>query len=370
MQITSIDLFPFSIPLKEPFVISLETITHAHNLLVRINTSEKEIIGWGESSPFRTINGEMQASQMALAPMLAREWIGKNPLDIKSRMAELHSALYGNLSLKSAFDMALYDIAARVNIMPLYQFLGGNKNKKLITDQTVSIDSPENMVAQAKRFLDEGFTHIKVKLGKNADDDILRIATLRNALGPDIPLRIDANQGWTVEEAIHVLRSIEKYNVEHCEQPVHRKDYIGMKKVKDHANIHIMADESLNDSQDARLIIDQHCCHEFNIKFGKSGGILEATRIAEIASNSNITCQVGCFNESVLGISALAHFALAHDIIHYFDMDSPLMMSVNPIIGGVQYKDGGEVVLNNAIGIGCDVDGGFLERLDMVTVRI
>ena len=370
MHITSIDLYPFSIPLKEPFVISLETITHAHNLLVRINTNEKEINGWGESSPFRTINGEMQASQLALAPMLAREWIGKNPLDIESRMKELHSALYGNLSLKSAFDMALYDIAAKAKNMPLYKFLGGGKNKKLITDQTVSIDSPENMIAQANRFLNEGFDHIKVKLGKNAADDILRIAALRNTLGPSIPLLIDANQGWSVVDAIHVLTSIEKYDVEHCEQPVHRKDYAGMKKVKENTNIHIMADESLNDSLDANLLIEQNCCHEFNIKFGKSGGILEANQIAGVARQANIICQVGCFNESVLGITALAHFALAHDIIHYFDMDSPLMMSVNPIIGGVQYQDGGEVVLNDAIGIGCDVDGDFLERLDMVTVGI
>jgi len=368
MQITSIDLFPFSIPLKEPFVISLETITHAHNLLVRINTSEKEIFGWGESSPFRTINGETNQSQLALAPILAREWIGKNPLLIEDRMTELHKALFGNLSLKSAFDMALYDIAAKVVHLPLYKYLGGKKNKKLITDQTVSIDSPEKMVAQANRFLKEGFTHIKVKLGKNPTEDILRIASLREGLGKDTPLRIDANQGWSPEDAILVLKSIEKYNVEHCEQPVHRKDYSGMKKVKDNTNIHIMADESLNDSHDARLLIEQGSCHEFNIKLGKSGGIHEASRIAGIASKANIICQVGCFNESILGITALAHFALTHHIIHYFDMDSPLMMSINPILGGVEYADGGEVILNDEIGIGCDLDQDFLKRLDVVTV--
>jgi L-Ala-D/L-Glu epimerase len=369
MQITSIDLFPFSVPLKEPFIISLETITHAHNLLVRINTNEKEIIGWGESSPFRTINGETHDSQMALAPLLAREWIGKNPLEIENRMNELHRALYGNLSLKSAFDMALYDIASKYNEMPLYKFLGGTKNKKLITDQTVSIDSPENMVTQAKRFLAEGFNHIKVKLGKHALEDIKRIATLREELAANIPLRIDANQGWSVSDAILVLQSIEKYDVEHCEQPVHRKDYTGMKKVKENTSIHIMADESLCDSNDALLLIDQDCCKEFNIKLGKSGGILEATRIANVAKEVTINCQVGCFNESVLGITALAHFALSHDIIRYFDMDSPLMMAVNPIIGGVEYKTGGEVVLNDSIGIGCEVDSDFLKNLKGIRIN-
>lgn len=370
MHITSIDIYPFSIPLKEPFIISLETITHAHNLLIKINTNEKEIIGWGESSPFRTINGEMQVSQITLAPMLAREWIGKNPLEIENRMLELHKVLYGNNSLKSAFDMALYDIAAKVNNMPLYKFLGGKNNKTLITDQTVSINSPEKMVAQAKRFLVEGYTHIKVKLGKQADEDILRIAALRQGLVPEIPLRIDANQGWSVTDAIHVLNSIEKYDIEHCEQPVHRKDFAGMKKVKDNTRIHIMADEALNDSNDAQLIIDQNACQEFNIKLGKSGGILEATKIAVLADEAKINCQVGCFNESVLGITALAHFALAHDIIRYFDMDSPLMMSVNPIQGGITYHPGGEVKLNDAVGIGCDVDPDFLKGLEGVKVGI
>lgn len=370
MQITSIEIFPFSIPLIEPFIISLETITHAHNLLIRINTDERGITGWGESSPFRTINGEVQSAQMALAPLLAREWIGKNPMDMEMRMSDLHKALYGNLSLKSAFDMALYDIAAKTNKMPLYQYLGGTKNKKMITDQTLSIDTPEKMVAQALRFISKGFDHIKVKLGKNAEGDIIRIKKLREALGRDIPLRIDANQGWSVPDAIQVLQTIEKYDVEHCEQPVHRKDYAGMKKVKDHTGINIMADESLNDFNDATLLLAQNCCHEFNIKLGKSGGILEATKIAVLADEAKINCQVGCFNESVLGITALAHFALAHDIIHYFDMDSPLMMSVNPIQGGITYHLGGEVKLNDAVGIGCDVDPDFLKGLEGVKVGI
>lgn len=368
MHITSIDLFPFSIPLKEPFVISLETITHAHNLLVRINTNEKEIIGWGESSPFRTINGETQDSQMAVAPLLAQELIGKNPLDIESRMIELHRALYGNNSLKSAFDMALYDIAAKEQNVPLYQFLGGKKNKKLITDQTVSIDSPENMVRQAKRFLREGFDHIKVKLGKHAEEDISRIAMLRNELGEKVPLRLDANQGWSVTDAIHVLQSIEKYHIEHCEQPVHRKDYKGMADVKNNTGIQIMADESLCDSMDASLLAHHDCCQEFNIKLGKSGGILEANRIAAVAKVADIKCQVGCFNESALGITALAHFALSHDCIQYFDLDSPLMMSLNPIVGGVEYKSGGEVVFEDKIGIGCEPDPAFSKKLNKLRI--
>lgn len=369
MIIQSIDIFPFSIPLKEPFIISLETITHAHNLLVRIHTDEEALYGWGESSPFRTINGETQAGQLALAPLLAKEWIGKDPLDIKARMNDLHKALYGNLSLKSAFDMALYDIAAKVNGIPLYQFLGGRKNKKLITDQTVSIDSAEKMVTQAKRFIQEGYTHIKVKLGKIPQDDISRIAALRHALGPEIPLRIDANQGWSVPDAITVLKGIEQYDVEHCEQPVHRRDLHGMKSVKDQTNIHIMADESLNDSYDVAILIDQDCCHEFNIKFGKSGGILEATTIVNLATQAGIVCQVGCFNESRLANTALAHFAYAHDIIHYFDMDSPLMMSTDPIIGGIEYHPGGEVILQDVPGIGCDVSPDFLKTLDFIRIN-
>src|SRR5258708_15127573 len=146
LQITQIELYKLIIPLKEPFVISLGTIYNAENIIVVIRANHG-ISGFGECSPFMTINGESQSTCFIVGELLAKKLKGKNPLDIGDCVNVMDNTIYGNSSIKSAFDIALHDIASQHAGIPLYKFLGGKKRKKLVTDYTVSIGEPREKSA-------------------------------------------------------------------------------------------------------------------------------------------------------------------------------------------------------------------------------
>ena len=215
LTISEISLYKLFIPLKEPFVISLGPIYNAENLIVIIKTSEGAI-GYGECSPFMSINGESADTCFVVGQYFARLMKGRNALEIEDRIEEMDKLIYGNSSIKSAFDMALYDLASQDAGLPLYRYLGGKKNKIIVTDYTVSIGDPIKMAADAMKIKAAGYPAIKVKLGKDGKMDVERMKAIRMAVGDKIPLRIDANQGWSVEEAIETLNALAPLDIQHC----------------------------------------------------------------------------------------------------------------------------------------------------------
>src|SRR6201999_641651 len=193
--------------------------------------------------------------------------------------------------------MALHDLAARAAGQPLYRYLGGKK-KEIETDLTIGIDEPEKMAQTATRFKADGVRIIKIKLGKNGPDDVQRIRQIRAAVGPSITLRIDANQGWDFDTARDTLRQIQPFNIQFCEQPMrHWLDH-RLPELRRLTSIPIMADESVFDHHDERTLIDAGGCDYVNIKFAKSGGILEATRIDAFCAAHGIPCMMGGMLES------------------------------------------------------------------------
>jgi L-alanine-DL-glutamate epimerase-like enolase superfamily enzyme len=351
-SIRHIRIFKMDIPLKFPFVISLETITSAKNVLIEMET-HSGLIGYGECSPYEKIHKETQSSCLQVAKRIAPRLIGVHPCDISTWQKKINHDLAGQYCIKSAFDMALYDLSAQIAGLPLYAYLGGNNNKLMFTDMTVGIDSPENMAVAAKNYRDDAFPAIKIKLGTNRNDDVRRVKSIREAIGYDLPLRIDANQGWDKNTALEILMELVPYHVEYCEQPVQAENMEDMAYLHKHSPIPIMADESLFDPKDALELIRKNACSGFNIKLSKAGGIRPAQLSALFAQTAEMKCQVGCFSESRLGITALAHFALAHDAIVHFDMDSPFMLSLDPIVGGINYTPEKQVVICSDPGIGC-----------------
>lgn len=367
LTITSIEIYKFLLPLKEPFVISLGTQYNADNVLVIIRTNEG-IVGYGECSPYMSINGESGDTCFIVGQYLAQSLKGKNPLNIQACIVAMDRTIYGNQSIKSAFDMALYDIAAKHANMPLYQFLGGAKNKTITTDMTVGIGSPEKMANDALRFKQEGFPAIKVKLGTTTQQDLARIKAIREAVGNELPLRIDANQGWDVPTAIATLKALAPYNMEHCEEPIARWNFMQLPTIKKESPIKIMADESCCTQHDAARLAQLNACDYFNIKLGKSGGIFNALQIVDEGNKANIKLQIGSFMESRLATSAFVHFAYSNDSIVHFDLDTPLMMAEDPIQDGLQYKANGIVEINDAPGIGASIDEAYLDQLDKVII--
>lgn len=348
-----------------PFAISSGVMDFAQNVFIKIHTNE-HIYGVGECSAFPIIVGETQDSCLLLAESFAKLWKNKNPLKIKERLNELDNFIAKNSTIKSAFDMALYDIASKYAGVPLYQFLGGKK-KEIITDITIGLGSESEMSAQALAFVNNGASSLKIKLGDKPVKDISRILKIREAIGQDIPIRVDANQGWEIQEAHEVLGSIKDQNIQFCEQPLktYHDDYVPeLRKY----GIPIMADESCYHSYDAQRLIRDKTCDYINIKLSKSGGIKEALRIHEVALKNKIYCMLGGMLESRLALTAMVHLAYACPNIKFYDLDTCLIGHLeDPVKDGLKFN-GYEISIENLPGIGADIDEGYLTNYDKKTV--
>lgn len=358
--ITRIELHKISIPLKDPFVISLGTLYNADNIVVIIHTADG-ILGWGECSPFMSINGESADTGIVVGKYFEKLWLGKNALEIETRMNELDTLIFGNNSIKSAFDMALYDIAAQYAGKPLYQYLGGHKNKTIYTDYTVSVGDASQMVTDALKIKEAGFPVIKVKIGKGGPADVERIKAIRDAVGYEIPIRVDANQGWHLDEAIETLIALEPFNIQHCEEPLPRWAFMQLPKLKELSPIPIMCDETCCDPNDVKRLIDLKACDRINIKLGKSGGIFKALKMIRLAETAGLEIQIGAFLESRIAMTAFAHLALCSNNIVYFDFDTALMFSKDPVNGGIVYTDNGIIEVPDVPGIGATLLSNFLD---------
>lgn len=359
MRVTRFELFPLRIPLRAPFVTSLGVLDEVEGVVLRVTTDDG-LCGWGECNPFWSINGETQETGLAVGKHLAKALIGHDPADVEGAHRVMDRLIFGNSSIKSAFDIALHDVAAQTDGVPLFRFLGGNENHPLITDYTVSLGSPGMMAANALDVVRNGFTVIKVKLGNGAEEDIARIRAIREAIGSAIPLRIDANQGWTPEVAIHILNALASFNIQHCEEPIPRWQFMEMRRIKESSPIPIMADESCCDHHDAERLIALGACQRFNIKLGKSGGLFKAKKIIALAEKAGMEVQIGGFIESRLAWTAAAHLALCSRAVRYCDMDTPLMFTTDPVEGGITYADGGRITVPEAIGLGASIRTEFV----------
>jgi len=368
LEITKIEIFKLNIPLKAATPISLGIIDSVKNIAIKIYTNQDGLYGVGEACPLSLITGDTQEGDFELAKMLAELIKGKNPLEIEDRIYEMDRQLKFNPTIKSAFDMALYDILGKYTNMPLYALWGGKNNRDITTDMTVFLSSPEEMAKLALTYKEAGFPAIKVKLGENTKSDVARIKAIREAIGMEIPVRIDANQGWDAITAINTLKELEQYNIEHCEEPIPRWNNTDLALVRSKSPIPIMADESVFDFYDAYRLASMKACDYFNIKLAKSGGLNNALKIIAIAEGAGIKSQVGCMSETRLALTALGHMVVARKNIIYFDMDSAFEHTEDPVLGGITYHENGVVKVPNEPGIGADFDQAFLDKMEKVVI--
>lgn len=368
MRIVHIQLYPLCIPLKAPFVTSLGALDEVESVVLKISVHDG-LVGWGECNPFWPINGETIETCMAVGRHLAKALLGHDATDIEGAHRVMDRLIYGNNSIKSAFDIALHDIAAQEAGLPLHVFLGGSKGRQLVTDYTVSIGDANTMAEDAQAIVSNGFKVIKVKLGGQGDDDIARIRSIRERIGDKVPLRIDANQGWDPATAIRVLNALAAFNIQHCEEPIPRWQFMEMRRVKDASPIPIMADESCCDHHDAQRLIDLQACQRFNVKLGKSAGLFKAQKIIQVAAAAGMEVQVGGFLESRLAWTAAAHLAVTSEAVKYCDMDTPMMFTEDPVRGGITYGEGGTIAVPGAPGLGAMIDQAYLAGLENVIIR-
>lgn len=352
MRIAGIETAEVNIPLVTPFKTALRTVDSVNDIVVRVVTEDGSV-GYGEAPPTAVITGDTKGSiRCAVEEFIAPNLIGMEIEDLDGIMGKLQGCILKNTSAKAAVDMAVYDLFAKSCKKPLYQVLGGNK-KQIETDLTISVNDTEEMVRDSLRAVEQGFRILKVKVGKDSQKDTERILEIRRAVGPEIRLRIDANQGWTAKEAVRIITSLEDMGIgmDLVEQPVAAHDIAGLKFVSSRVETPVLADESVFSPMDAIRLMEEHAADLLNIKLMKTGGIYEALKICAAAEAYGIECMIGCMLESKIAVSAAAHLAAGKCIITRADLDGPSLCAVDPYIGGPVF-DGPVIRMNDTPGLG------------------
>ena len=361
MRITRIDLYRAAMPMKTPFKVAIGVTTVSQSLFVRVHTDAGQT-GVGEGNIFTPVTGETADSVWATAPVVARTLVGTDPGDIEARARQMRKLFPNNTTLRSAIEIALYDILGKAAQMPLFAVLGGRR-RAIVTDNTVGLETPQVMAERALRFKERGFQAIKVKLGTDLSTDLERMRLIREAVGPALPIRIDANQGWSRTVARDALRALAAYGPELVEQPVVRADIEGLAELRRTSPIPIMADESLFDEHDALRLVAAGACDYFNIKLAKAAGISTALKINAIGEAAHIPCMVGCMTDAGIAIAAAVHLASARENIVFADLDGADMLAVDPVAGGFSYGAGGELLPSTGPGLGVEIDEAYLAGL-------
>ncbi len=353
MKITRIKTEKLKLELLKPVRVTFGTIEHCETMLVKIETDEG-IVGYGEGAPFEFVTGETIDTAISVTQMLGQKLIGYNPIEIARIHHVMDSTIQGNPSSKAAIDMAIYDITSKKMGVPLYKMLGGYRNQ-FDTDITIMIDEPAQMAKEAAALAEKGFKILKIKVGLNAQEDIERIREIRKAVGSEVKIRVDANQGWNVPEAIAAINAMEQYKLDAVEQPVASWNRNGLAEIKRKVRIPIMADESVFTPQDAFELVGNKAVDFLNIKLMKCGGIYKANMINVIGETTGVECMLGCMLESKVALTAAASFIAANKNVTKADIDSIMHIKENNIKGGVRIENG-VVYLSEAPGLGIEID--------------
>lgn len=358
MRIRSIESIPVAVPLTKPFKTALRTVTTAYANYVKV-TCEDGRVGWGEAPPTHVITGDSLGSiTYTIEEVIAPQLIGNDIRNREEVFRLLKRSIVRNTSAKAAIDMAIHDLLGQLAGLPLYQLLGGFR-EKIETDFTVSVNDAAEMADDAERYIADGFDVLKVKVGiGDIGEDIERIRAIRERVGAGPKIRLDANQGWKPKEAVFAIGKMEDagLDIELIEQPVPADDIEGLLYVTNHTITPIMADESVFSAKDALRVLQQRAADLINIKLMKSGGIHEALKINALAETYGVECMVGSMIETKLGITAAAHLAASQPNITRFDFDAPLMLAEDIVAGGIAYE-GRIIRLPDEPGLGLDREG-------------
>jgi L-alanine-DL-glutamate epimerase-like enolase superfamily enzyme len=328
------------IELSRPYTIAFRSVDRVRVGIVELR-SDRGRIGLGAASPEAQVTGETDEScQEALAEQRIGWLVGRDVRHLPALCRELGEQMASTPAARAAVDMALHDLLARELEIPLVEMLG-RAHEALPTSITIGIMSTGEAVEEAEEYLGRGFQVLKVKVGQSLEEDLERLARLRETVGPSIALRVDPNQGYSPEDLKRFARDTEGLDIEFVEQPLPAGEEQAMRDLPAALRSRLAADESLLSEKDALgLLGPPPACGIFNIKLMKCGGLFPAQRIATLAELSALELMWGCMDESLISISAALHLALASPATRYLDLDGSLDLARDPAEGGFVLEDG------------------------------
>ena len=339
MQIRRTATAGLTLPLKHPYSIAYQNISEAKVIFLRIETRDG-INGFGCASPEEAITGEnFDAARELLEGEIRERLKGQDPLRRGMILGRLAESTARFPSVRGAVDMALLDILGKKARLPVWQLFGGFR-RSIETSITLGIAPLDETLRLAQELLKQGFRILKLKGGLSVEEDAEKLNRLREIAGPKAVLRFDANQGYSVAEALRLLELAAPAEIEILEQPTPRNSPTLLGHVTQLLAVPVMADESIQTLHEAFHLAREELVDMVNIKLTKVGGFTAARRIDAVAQTAGIESMVGCMDEPALGVAAGLHFALSHENVRYADLDSFLDLEDDPSSGAVRLKKG------------------------------
>jgi L-alanine-DL-glutamate epimerase-like enolase superfamily enzyme len=365
MKITRVETIPVSIPIDPQRAIRGGGGAHLTStfLLIKLHTDEG-IVGLGEVSCTPGWSGEdhVTAAHLIRAyfePLL----VGQDPTEVERLSARLRKAVAGNPFTRAGLEVACWDVLGKVAQLPLYRLLGGRVRPEVPTKFSVSGLEPAVAANIAAWAVEQGFRAMKVKVGMDPDGDVARVRAVRDAVGPDVKLGVDANGGWPPRIAIQTIRRLERFDIFFAEQPVAPLDLEWMADVRRHVSVPILADESVFSVEDAMGVVRAGAADAISLYIGKGGGIGPARKTAAVAEAAGMSCTIGSNLEMDIAMAAMIHVGLATsgidaeglpcDILSSFFYEGNLLTEPLPIRAGA-------ATIGDRPGLGVEIDDAKL----------
>jgi len=359
MKIASVRVVQADIPVARPHKMSFTTLEAVQFVFVRLETADG-LVGWGEAACLGgpTWSEESSESVAATIERYIAPWlVGREAAGIELLVREMAKRVQGNPFARAAVEMALWDLNGRALGVPVHRLLGGRVRDRVPLSWSLAVAAPQAEIEEARAKVALAHRIFKIKTAaRPVAEDVERIRRLREALGPQISLRVDANQGWDRATALKAIRALAPYEVDFVEQPVPRWDLEGMAEIGRRVDVPIMADESCFTPQDAFAIARLGGVSILGLKLTKSAGLAGSMAIARIAEAAGMGCYVGCMIETSLGTAAYLHVAVsAAPVTWGCELFGPLLLTGDVVREPVRYEDGAIVALDEP-GLGVEVD--------------